>query len=46
MLGDECPNDDCYYVPLVRRPKSAGEEEPKKVEFVSFFSPVIVFLTS
>ncbi|XP_006460027.1 hypothetical protein AGABI2DRAFT_149991 [Agaricus bisporus var. bisporus H97] len=30
MLGDECPNDDCYYVPLVRRPKSAGEEEPKK----------------
>lgn len=46
MLGDECPNDDCYYAPLVRRPKSAGEEEPKKVEFVSFFSPVIVFLTS
>ncbi|KAJ3573863.1 hypothetical protein NP233_g2135 [Leucocoprinus birnbaumii] len=30
MLGDECPRDECYYVPLVRPPKKAGEPDPKK----------------
>jgi len=30
MLGDECPNDSCYGVPLVRSPKSNGEKDPKK----------------
>jgi hypothetical protein len=37
MLGDECPNDDCYYVPLVRPPKSALDGEPKKVIIIRFF---------
>jgi hypothetical protein len=31
MLGDECPRDACYYVPLVRPPKIGGETDPKKV---------------
>ncbi|KAH9482918.1 hypothetical protein JR316_0005018 [Psilocybe cubensis] len=30
MLGDECPNDTCYGVPLVRPPKSGGEKDPRK----------------
>jgi len=30
MLGDECPNDSCYGVPLVRSPKSNGEKDPRK----------------
>ena len=31
MLGDECPRNECYYVPLVRAPKTGGETNPKKV---------------
>ncbi|KAF9006460.1 hypothetical protein BDQ17DRAFT_284785 [Cyathus striatus] len=30
MLADECPNLDCYGVPLVRRPKAGGEKDPRK----------------
>ncbi|KJA29979.1 hypothetical protein HYPSUDRAFT_32023 [Hypholoma sublateritium FD-334 SS-4] len=30
MLGDECPNDTCYGVPLVRPPKSGAEKDPRK----------------
>ncbi|KAF5321121.1 hypothetical protein D9619_000435 [Psilocybe cf. subviscida] len=30
MLGDECPNDTCYGVPLVRPPKKGGEKDPRK----------------
>lgn len=30
MLADECPNDSCYGVPLVRPPKSGGEKDPRK----------------
>lgn len=30
MLGDECPNDSCYGVPLVRPPKSGGGKDPRK----------------
>ncbi|KAF4619944.1 hypothetical protein D9613_005187 [Agrocybe pediades] len=30
MLGDECPNESCYGVPLVRRPKAGGEKDPRK----------------
>ncbi|KDR83828.1 hypothetical protein GALMADRAFT_236240 [Galerina marginata CBS 339.88] len=30
MLGDECPNEMCYGVPLVRPPKSGGEKDPRK----------------
>ena len=31
MLGDECPRSECYYVPLVRAPKTSGVTNPKKV---------------
>ncbi|KAF8192511.1 hypothetical protein BJ912DRAFT_263433 [Pholiota molesta] len=30
MLGDECPNETCYGVPLVRPPKSGPEKDPRK----------------
>jgi len=30
MLGEECPNEMCYGVPLVRPPKSGGERDPRK----------------
>jgi len=30
MLGDECPNETCYGVPLVRPPKAGGERDPRK----------------
>ncbi|PFH51442.1 hypothetical protein AMATHDRAFT_3098 [Amanita thiersii Skay4041] len=30
MLSDECPNVDCYGVPLVRPPKPGGEKDPRK----------------
>ena len=33
MLGDECPNDTCFGVPLIRPPKSGGEKDPRKVRF-------------
>ncbi|KNZ79880.1 hypothetical protein J132_08538 [Termitomyces sp. J132] len=30
MLGDECPSNRCYGVPLVRPPKAGGEKDPRK----------------
>jgi len=30
MLAEECPNDTCYGVPLVRPPKAGGEKDPTK----------------
>ncbi|KAJ3514071.1 hypothetical protein NLJ89_g2583 [Agrocybe chaxingu] len=30
MLGDECPNNACFGVPLVRPPRSASEKDPRK----------------
>lgn len=31
MLGDECPNDACYGIPLVRPPKQGGIISPTSV---------------
>lgn len=31
MLADECPNTQCYGIPLVRPPKSGAEKDPRKV---------------
>lgn len=31
MLAEECPNDSCYGVPLIRPPKVNGREDPRKV---------------
>lgn len=31
MLADECPNPQCYGIPLVRPPKAGGEKDPRKV---------------
>ncbi len=31
MLADECPNSQCYGIPLVRPPKSGPEKDPRKV---------------
>lgn len=31
MLADECPNMNCYGVPLVRPPKAGGGRDPRKV---------------
>ena len=31
MLADECPNPNCYGIPLVRPPKAGGEKDPRKV---------------
>lgn len=31
MLADECPNNACYGIPLVRPPKAGGEKDPRKV---------------
>jgi len=30
MLADECPNERCFGVPLVRPPKPGGEKDPRK----------------
>lgn len=30
MLADECPNTQCYGIPLVRPPKAGGERDPRK----------------
>jgi hypothetical protein len=30
MLADECPNSQCYGIPLVRPPKAGGEKDPRK----------------
>lgn len=31
MLAEECPNERCFGVPLVRPPKPGGEKDPRKV---------------
>ena len=31
MLGDECPCETCYGIPLVRPPKSVDKIDPRKV---------------
>ncbi|KAF8842274.1 hypothetical protein BDN67DRAFT_398480 [Paxillus ammoniavirescens] len=31
MLGEECPHNRCYGVPLVRPPKSGSDKDPRKV---------------
>ncbi|KAJ7276288.1 hypothetical protein B0H12DRAFT_1084556 [Mycena haematopus] len=30
MLADECPNERCFGVPLVRPPNAGGEKDPRK----------------
>ncbi|PPQ64717.1 hypothetical protein CVT24_008344 [Panaeolus cyanescens] len=30
MLGEECINENCYGVPLIRPPKAGGEKDPRK----------------
>ncbi|KAF5393915.1 hypothetical protein D9757_000103 [Collybiopsis confluens] len=30
LLGDECWNESCFAVPLVRAPKTAGSKDPRK----------------
>lgn len=30
MLGEECPNEACYGIPLVRPPKSGNDKDPRK----------------
>jgi len=30
MLADECPNETCYGIPLVRPPKYVNDKDPKK----------------
>ncbi|KAF8517840.1 hypothetical protein JB92DRAFT_2787778 [Gautieria morchelliformis] len=30
MLAEECPNDSCYGVPLIRPPMAGGEKDPRK----------------
>lgn len=34
MLADECPNVNCYGIPLVRPPKANGEVDPRKVHII------------
>jgi hypothetical protein len=33
LLGDECLNEECFGVPLVRPPKAGGEKDPRKVRY-------------
>jgi len=33
MLADECPNPECYGVPLVRPPRPGGGKDPRKVGY-------------
>ena len=37
MLGEECPNETCYGIPLVRPPKSGTEKDPRKVPTEWFY---------
>ncbi|KAK7696640.1 hypothetical protein QCA50_001298 [Cerrena zonata] len=30
MLADECPNSECFGIPLVRPPKAGGGKDPRK----------------
>ncbi|KAK7061651.1 hypothetical protein R3P38DRAFT_667913 [Favolaschia claudopus] len=30
MLAEECPNENCFGIPLVRPPKPGGEKDPRK----------------
>lgn len=41
MLADECPNPNCYGIPLVRPPKAGGEKDPRKVSNTLSMSPSI-----
>jgi uncharacterized OB-fold protein len=41
MLGDECPNDSCFGIPLVRPPnKPNGERDPRKVRIEAFLQVI------
>ena len=31
MLADECPNNECYGIPLLRPPRVGGDKDPRKV---------------
>lgn len=35
MLADECPNSQCYGIPLVRRPKNGTAVDPRKASVIS-----------
>ncbi|KAH9922023.1 uncharacterized protein BXZ73DRAFT_51465 [Epithele typhae] len=35
MLADECPNSDCYGIPLVRPPKSGASLDPRKAIYLT-----------
>jgi Sjogren's syndrome/scleroderma autoantigen 1 (Autoantigen p27) len=37
MLAEECPNESCYGVPLVRPPKAGGGKDPRKVSLYSVY---------
>lgn len=37
MLAEECPNESCYGVPLIRPPKTGGGKDPRKVnQYLAF----------
>jgi hypothetical protein len=36
MLADECPQDTCYGVPLVRPPRQGSDKDPRKVHILLF----------
>lgn len=40
MLGDECPRETCFGIPLVRPPKPGGGKDPRKVCSSSSISKV------
>lgn len=49
LLGDECLNEGCFGVPLMRPPKTGGEKDPRKVsqlEPLSLFPSVVMLSTS
>lgn len=35
MLADECPNDRCIGIPLVRPPRTAAGNDPRKVSSIA-----------
>lgn len=41
MLADECPNPQCYGIPLVRPPKSGSEKDPRKVRWLLYVSGTV-----
>ena len=40
MLADECPNSGCFGIPLVRPPKTGGEQHLRKVSDVLYILTV------